>query len=258
MKVKLNGNDFFRVTSEFGAMEKGLRHSPHTGVDLAMPDGTPLFSPVDGIIKNIVDYGDKNVGKGILIETEDGKTVILGHLSEFKAKVGQMVSEGDLVALSGNTGHSTGSHLHLGLKDTSGNFINPEPLLNGDRTFSDVIFQKDGVITKFNKISEGTNEVGLFDGAKSFGEFLFKWHDTGSFWVAMYGKPFSQVMGDFFKELGHDIFKFIIENGDIFFLCPAIALMFATFLVGRNKYSKYILPLWFVYFVSTAFNYLIP
>lgn len=253
MQVKLNGNDFFRVTSEFGAMEKGLRTAPHTGIDLAMPEGTPLYSPVDGVVSKIVDYGKENLGKGIFIETDDGKTVIMGHLSDFKVSEGVRVHEGDLVALSGNTGFSTGSHLHLGLKDEDGNFINPEPLLNKD--FGSTVFQKEGIITKL--ANRDSSEVGFMDGAKDFGSFLNKWHDTGSFWMAMYDKPFFEVMTEFFKQLGHDILVFILGNGDVFFLLPAIAFMFATFFIGRNKFTKYIVPLWFAFFVSKVFYYLI-
>jgi hypothetical protein len=234
MKVKLNGNDFYRVTSEYGAMEKGLRTSPHTGLDLAIPEGTPLNSPVDGIVTKVADYGDKGLGKSIFIETEDHKTVIMGHLSDFKVSEGVSIHEGDLIALSGNTGRSTGSHLHLGLKDESGGFVNPEPLL----------MKNDAVV----------ESGGFMDGIRSFGDFISKWHDTGSFWVAMYDKPFSQVMGDFFSELFRDIGVFILGNADIFFLAPAIIFMLGTFIVGKNKFTKWIVPLWFGYFLCTVFH----
>lgn len=254
MKVKLNGNDFYRVTSEYGAMEKGLRSSPHTGIDLAMPDGTPLYSPVDGIVTKVVDYGDKNLGKGIYIETDDHQTVIMGHLSDFKVSEGVRVQEGDLVALSGNTGRSTGSHLHLGLKDESGSFIDPEPLLN-DNSFYSTVFEKEGIITKLS--NKNGSEVSFMDGVRGFGDFLSKWNETGSFWVAMYDKPFSQVMGEFFAELFHDISIFIVGNGDVFFLAPAITFMFITFFIGRNRFTKWIIPLWFTYFISTVVFHLI-
>jgi len=246
LRVKLNGNDFFNVSAPFGDISN-IHPNGHTGIDLVMKSGTELFSPVDGIIKRIVDYGDKNLGKGIFIETEDGKTVIMGHLSDFKVKLGQKVSEGDLVALSGNTGNSTGSHLHLGLKDMSGDFISPEEVLNGGSYG----------MTKSWGLSDASEPVGFFDGAKSFGDFLYKWNKTGSFWEAMYGKPFFEVMTDFFKQLGHDILIFIFGNGDVFFLMPAIIFMFATFFIGKNKFTKWIVPLWFTYFISTVIHHLI-
>src|SRR5690606_8831488 len=106
---------WYKLTSDFGDIDSA--HSvPHNGIDLSMPIGTPIFSPTDGVVKNIVDYGDKNIGKGIIIETEDGSTLILGHLSDTtNVEVGQSVEFGDLLALSGNTGRSTGAHLHVGM-----------------------------------------------------------------------------------------------------------------------------------------------
>lgn len=99
------------------------------------------------------------------------------------------------------------------------------------------------------------SENGSFlDGVKSFGDFISKWHETGSFWITIYNKPFSQVMGEFFKELGRDIGLFVLGNSDIFFLLPAIILMFGTFVIGKNKYTKWIIPLWFAYFVATFFH----
>jgi hypothetical protein len=255
MKVKLNGNDFYEVTCKFGSTDP-LHPTGHTGLDLSMVEGTNLYSPVDGVVKKIVDYGNENLGKGIFIETEDHQTVIMGHLSDFKVSEGVSVHQGDLVALSGNTGRSTGGHLHLGLKDEGGGFVNPEPLLN-DRTFHDTVFQKDGIINKISNNDGGGFMDGMgntVDGFKDFGGFITKWHETGSFWVAMYDKPFSQVMGDFFTELGRDIGVFILGNSDIFFLLPAIAFMLGTFIVGKNKFTKWILPLWFVYFVATFFH----
>jgi hypothetical protein len=115
-----------RITSRFGEID-GVHKKPHTGIDLAMPEGTPLRSIDDGIIQKVVDYGDNNIGKGVIIQFEDGKQGIYGHLSEVKVKKGQIIHEGDIIGLSGNTGHSTGTHLHFGLKE-DGHFIDPTPL----------------------------------------------------------------------------------------------------------------------------------
>jgi murein DD-endopeptidase MepM/ murein hydrolase activator NlpD len=115
-----------RITSRYGEIDH-VHKKPHTGIDLAMPEGTPLRSIDDGIIQKVVDYGDNNIGKGVIIQFEDGKQGIYGHLSEVKVKEGQIIHEGDIIGLSGNTGHSTGPHLHFGLKE-DGHFIDPTPL----------------------------------------------------------------------------------------------------------------------------------
>lgn len=223
MKVKLNGNDFYEVTSQFGVTDF-IHTTPHRGLDLAMSIGTPLNSPVDGVITKVVDFGSENIGKGIYIETEDHQKVIMGHLSDIKAHVGQKVHEGDFVALSGSTGHSTGGHLHLGLKDANGNFVNPSVLTGGE-------------------------EKGFFEGVKNFTQFIDDVKAEGLF-HAIYGKSFFEVCKDFFTELFKDIGVFILGNGDLFFLLPAIVFLGGTWIVGRNKFTKWIIPLLFAYFLS--------
>lgn len=117
-----------RITSKFGEVSQ-VHPTPHTGIDLAFPEGTPLQSVGNAIVERIVDYGNENVGKGVILRLADGKEVVYGHLSEIKVKVGQMVADGQIIGLSGNTGHSTGPHLHLGLKE-NGQFIDPSHLVN--------------------------------------------------------------------------------------------------------------------------------
>lgn len=247
MQVKLNGNDFFTVTSQFGVTDS-IHTTPHTGLDLAMNIGTKLFAPTDGLVTKVVDYGSESIGKGIYIETEGHQTVIMGHLSDIKTQVGAKVHEGDFVAYSGSTGHSTGGHLHLGLKDADGTFINPKSLIDGH----------EGAITKMiqnGKVPE-SQEVGLVDGVKGFMEFVSDVKANGLF-NAIYGKSFFEVCKDFFSQLGHDIGVFILGNGDLFFLLPAILFMGGTWLVGRNKFTKWIIPLWFAYFITKVFYYIL-
>jgi len=127
VQVKVNGENYFRITTKYGVSDS-LHHTGHTGVDLAMPIGTEIHSPIDGTVITVRDLGNWNAGKYIKVRTEDGNTdLIFGHLSEFKVKVGDRVDKGDLIALSGNTGHSTGPHLHLGARDAhTGGWLNPE------------------------------------------------------------------------------------------------------------------------------------
>lgn len=126
MNIKLNGKDFFRITGKY-AEKDALHPHGHHGIDLALPTGTEIHSPVDGTVVKVQDLGDLNAGKYIKLRTEDGDTdLIFGHLSEFKVKVGEHIDKGDLLALSGNTGHSTGPHLHFGAKSAvSGEWLDP-------------------------------------------------------------------------------------------------------------------------------------
>lgn len=244
MKVKLNGNDFFEMTADYGQTD-WVHKTPHTGIDLAMNEGTKLFSPTDGVITKIVDYGDKNIGKGIIMKTEDGESLIMGHLSDTSmVKVGQHVEKGDLVALSGNTGRSTGGHLHLGLKDESGAYLDPDKYI-GETS------NKSGFFGLEKNIDTYKNPQTVDD--RNMIQFLNDWRKEG-FWEAMYDKPFFEVLKDFFGQLFKDLGIFILGNADLFFLLPAIVFMLGTFIVGKNKYSKWIIPLWFAYFVSTVFH----
>jgi hypothetical protein len=128
--VKIN----YKITSEY-LQEESFRKSGHKGIDLLMKNGTELRSVCDGKI-HLVDYGNINVGKGVFVKCENGNTTIFGHLSKFaeNLKEGDYVHAGDLIGYSGNSGHVVGKyggyHLHFGLKDTNGNFINPEPYVN--------------------------------------------------------------------------------------------------------------------------------
>jgi hypothetical protein len=113
----------FRITSRFGDLEP-FRLKPHTGIDVSMPSGTPLQSAADGIVDRVVDYGSENIGQGIIIRLKDGSQAIYGHMSEIDVKVGQHVNAGDVIGLSGNTGYSTGPHLHFGMMK-GGEYIDP-------------------------------------------------------------------------------------------------------------------------------------
>jgi len=118
----------FRLSSEYGVLEQIRNNRPHTGIDLAMPEGTELRSIGEAVVERVVDYGSANIGKGVILRLEDGSRAIYGHMSDIKVKAGQILREGESIGFSGNTGHSTGAHLHFGLKDANGHFVDPTPL----------------------------------------------------------------------------------------------------------------------------------
>lgn len=113
-----------RITAGFGSIDD-VHKTPHTGIDLALPIGSPLYAPEGGIVSRIVDYGDTSLGKAVFVKTKAGYQYIFGHLSEVKIHEGERVHAGDLLAFSGNTGNSTGPHLHLGMLDKAGGFVDP-------------------------------------------------------------------------------------------------------------------------------------
>lgn len=112
----------YKVTSEFGAIEP-VRNGAHTGIDLAMQVGTPLRSVVDGWITKVWK-GDGTLGKGVTIKGVDGREYIYGHMDNVAGKVGDAVRHGSLIGESGNTGNSTGAHLHFAVRE-KGEYVDP-------------------------------------------------------------------------------------------------------------------------------------
>jgi hypothetical protein len=144
----------YTITSQFHQQES-FRKFVHNGLDFAMPNGTPLRSIRDGVVEQVTHYQGTNIGNGVLIKWNDGKTAIYGHMSKTTVNVGDKVHAGDLVGYSGNSGHVVGAnggyHLHFGLKEGS-KFIDPSPYISDIQNMNTHIVQHipDVVITKIN------------------------------------------------------------------------------------------------------------
>lgn len=95
------------LTSGFGTRWGVL----HGGVDIANAAGTPIYAPADG---TVIASGPV-VGFGIWVKLRhyDGTVTLFGHLDRTAVETGQRVTAGDQVAMMGNTGNSTGPHLHF-------------------------------------------------------------------------------------------------------------------------------------------------
>ena len=100
-----------RVTSGFGA---GRGAYPHAGIDFAVPIGTPVGAALAGsVAKTGTNIVTGRTGKGVLLSHPGNRNTYYGHLSAFRVGVGDQVSQGQTIALSGNTGRSTGPHVHF-------------------------------------------------------------------------------------------------------------------------------------------------
>lgn len=115
-------------TSGFGPRSSpgGIGSTYHEGIDLATPVGTPLRAMHSGVVTAVGWYGGQ--GMRINIDFGNGVSVVYAHMSGFGVSVGQQVSAGQLVGWSGNTGNSTGAHLHLEVH-LGGVPVNPVPWL---------------------------------------------------------------------------------------------------------------------------------
>lgn len=84
----------------------------HSGVDLAVPEGTPVYAADNG---KVIVAGDLDNGYGnyIILDHQNGYKTLYAHNSELLVAVGDIVAKGEQIALSGNTGNSTGPHLHF-------------------------------------------------------------------------------------------------------------------------------------------------
>ena len=117
-----------RISSPFGPRIHPIskKRALHKGIDLAVPTGTQIYAPADGTVVNI--WYDKSCGNGLKIAHGMGYETVYCHLQSVNVSNGATVKKNSVIALSGNTGGSTGPHLHYAIKK-DGKFINPSDLI---------------------------------------------------------------------------------------------------------------------------------
>jgi murein DD-endopeptidase MepM/ murein hydrolase activator NlpD len=117
------------VTSEFGWRSSpfGGDREMHKAIDIATRIGKPIQSPADGIVAEVAFQHD--VGQMIRIDHGHGISTFYGHLSKAIVRTGATVHRGDRIGYVGNTGRSTGSHLHYAVM-MNGVSVNPRKYLN--------------------------------------------------------------------------------------------------------------------------------
>ncbi|MGL4721676.1 MAG: M23 family metallopeptidase [Desulfovibrionaceae bacterium] len=114
-----------RVSSRFG-----IRPSPfgtsaadfHRGLDIAAPQGTPIKAPAKGVV--VFVGRDGGYGNVVFIKHRAGITTRYAHMREYAVKKGQKINKGDIIGRVGNTGRSTGAHLHYEVR-VGGVSVNP-------------------------------------------------------------------------------------------------------------------------------------
>ncbi|MCL2699063.1 MAG: M23 family metallopeptidase [Defluviitaleaceae bacterium] len=99
----------------------------HTGIDIAVPVGTPVLAVSCGVV---LHTGSSALnGKYIRLETDLGYSIVYAHLDKIYAERAQRVEQGEVVGRSGNTGRSSGPHLHYGVY-RDGDPLDPAAYLN--------------------------------------------------------------------------------------------------------------------------------
>ena len=112
------------LTSSFGMRRDPFngRRKMHEGLDIAARTGTPVTATADGIVSSVKT--EPGYGKVVIVDHGYGYRTIYGHNSRYFVKVGQRVRRGERIAAVGNTGRSTGSHVHYEIR-LNGVPVNP-------------------------------------------------------------------------------------------------------------------------------------
>ena len=108
-----------RISTLFGSQriyKNGEKGSYHSGTDIAVPTGTPVLAPADGVVILATDHPFTLEGNLLMVDHGMGLNSAFMHLSRIEVHVGEHVRRGQEIARSGATGRATGPHLHWGLK----------------------------------------------------------------------------------------------------------------------------------------------
>ncbi len=127
--IRIDCKDFFvpvpgMITSDFGPR----RYRYHYGTDLRLNVGDSVRAAFSGKVR-IIDYEARGYGHYVVIRHDNGLETVYAHLSQVMVELDQVVKGGELIALGGNTGRSTGPHLHFEIRYL-GNAINPASIIN--------------------------------------------------------------------------------------------------------------------------------
>lgn len=162
------------ITSDFGKRKHpvtGEIESFHSGIDLGVPEGTPVQSSFDGIVESVSfpNSNDpartQNAGIHVVLKSTDTELTLTSrylHLSQVFVYTGQSVSKGTVIGLSGNTGRSTGAHLHYELiPDGESEATDPKPYLLTMSKLVDLASEQ--AFKAYKKINWSQSDFGLLD-----------------------------------------------------------------------------------------------
>jgi len=131
-----------KITSKFGPRRRRM----HNGIDVKVYIGDTIRAAFGGKVR-MVKYERRGYGKYVVIRHDNGLETIYGHLSKQMVKEDQYVEAGEVIGLGGNTGRSTGSHLHFETRFL-GQAINPALLFD---------FEKQDIVTDTYLFKKGNN-----------------------------------------------------------------------------------------------------
>ena len=108
----------YSISSPFGPRWGSF----HRGIDIPCPEGSAVYAAAGGVVIHVGWYGTG--GNAVIVDCGGGMTNMYYHLSGYAVSTGQIISAGQVIAYSGNTGYSTGPHLHFGVR-INGSYVDP-------------------------------------------------------------------------------------------------------------------------------------
>ncbi|MER5476023.1 M23 family metallopeptidase [Streptomyces sp. NPDC002734] len=123
----------YKLSASF-AQNGGMWAHKHSGQDFAVPTGTKVFAAHEGTVVKAGGWGAGDgpaYGNAIVVKHDNGTYSQYAHLSKIQVNVGEKVNTGEQIALSGNTGNSSGPHLHFEIRTTAnyGSAVDPAKFL---------------------------------------------------------------------------------------------------------------------------------
>ncbi|ASM34974.1 M24/M37 family peptidase [Campylobacter sputorum subsp. bubulus] len=153
--------DYKRTSARFGWRNHPIlkRKEFHPGIDLAADIGTPIYAPADGVVE-LAEYNANNgFGYLVVIVHNYGFKTRYAHMSRKDVvKQGQFIKKGDLIGYSGNTGLSTGPHLHYEVRFIQ-KPLDPANFIKWDSKNFEEIFKKEGRVPWQSLIKAITNQL---------------------------------------------------------------------------------------------------
>lgn len=200
------GTTKFTITQIFGVLEdlivNGVHiHQPHTGIDIGMPTGTALYTPVHAVVDGVGTDQYGNVF--VKLKMDNGDIVQLLHLNDFTVHQGQDLAPGTLLGHSDSTGLSSAPHLHFEV-DRNGTPIDPWGWLTtmtGTPSSGQPQAVSNPITDVANAITNATNSVSNITGALNDKRNWYK----AFFFITGLGLVGLGIFVYFFKEEAHTV-----------------------------------------------------
>lgn len=182
------------ITSNYGPRRRRIHH----GIDLKVQVGDTIYAAFDGKVR-VTQYERRGYGYYVVLRHPNGLETVYGHLSKFLVSENDVVKSGDPIALGGNTGRSTGSHLHFETRFL-GKSINPIEIVD----FDNKVCHKDSYLVHTKSLGTPGSKAVLAANSRTSTKSTNK-YATGT--VSYYRIKKGDTLGKIAKQHGISISK---------------------------------------------------